>query len=217
MPARDPLPGPPRATDDCGCDVFQRGDNVGDWRSGDDLGIRAGAQLRFELDQITCDLRAVLWARPERIGSVDYAGEDDLDRRAQQNDRVEAVVQRTLIRDAACDKQRTAAVFVEQLANSTEVPHRLDPTRRLDVDGPARIVGVDDPMSSGRECRKGARLAGARHAGYQDGRSTHGRGDAAMKAMAQASAADAHGGLMPAAECLHLDRLTLRLLHRLRL
>src|SRR5215207_3919690 len=64
-------------------------------------------------------------------------GEDDVDRRAQEDDLVEAVVQGGLVRHAARNEEPACAVTVQERADPLEVPQRFDPMRRLDADDPS--------------------------------------------------------------------------------
>ena len=67
-------------------------------------------------------------------------------RRAQQHDGVEAIVEPALVRDAAGDEQPARAVAVKERADPVKVPDRLGSVASLNLDDPARIVGVNDSM-----------------------------------------------------------------------
>jgi len=91
--------------------------------------FRACAQQRLEGRQAVGDLRPVIRRGSERIGPVGDSTEDDIDRRAQQHDSVEAVIDRALIRHAAGDEERACAVAVNERLDLVKVPERLRPTR----------------------------------------------------------------------------------------
>lgn len=170
----DPLPGPARTPPGSRCrssHLFKRCDNLRDGRRRCYLAISASAQTRLESGQVARDLDAVLGVRPERVGSVDNPGQDDLDRRAQENHRIEAFVQGALVHDAAGNEEPAFAVSVQERADLIEVPHRLGSIRRLDLDDPARFAGVDDQVTTAGELGQRGRLPGAGHAGHEDGRS----------------------------------------------
>jgi hypothetical protein len=95
-------------------DLFQRRDDFGDGRRGDDLAVGACAQQRLERRQVVGDLRPVLRGAAERIGPAGDPIEDDLDWSAQQHDSVEAVVDRPLIRHAAGDEEPACAMVVDE-------------------------------------------------------------------------------------------------------
>jgi hypothetical protein len=126
--------------------VFQRRDDFVDGRRGHDLAIRARTQQRLERRQVIGDLRPVIGRGAERIGPVGDSTEDDVDRRAQQHDGVEAVIDRALIRHAAGDEEPARAVAVNERLDLVKVPERLRPTRGMGLDDPTGIVGVNDAV-----------------------------------------------------------------------
>ena len=90
-------------------DSLERRDDFPDGRRGHDLAIRACTQQRLERHQVIGDLRPVFRHGSERIGPVGDPIEDDLDRRAQQHDSVDAVIDRALIGHAAGDEEPARA------------------------------------------------------------------------------------------------------------
>jgi hypothetical protein len=105
--------------------VFERGYDFGDGCRGDDLAIRARTQQRLERRQVIGDLRPVIRRGAERIRPVGDAVEDDVDRRAQQHDSVEAVIDRALIRHAAGDEEPARAVAVDERLDLVKVSGSL--------------------------------------------------------------------------------------------
>lgn len=55
---------------------------------------------------------------------------------------VEAVVHHRLVSHAAGDEQPSGPVLLDEGTDPMEVPERLGPVRRVDLDDPAGVVGV---------------------------------------------------------------------------
>ena len=76
--------------------------------------------------------------------------EDDVGRSAEQDDRVEALVERPLVGDAAGDEERAVSVPVQELGDPVLAPERLG----LALDPPA-VVRVHDPVPTALELGEG--------------------------------------------------------------
>ena len=82
--------------------------------------------------------------------STGDALEDDVGRSAEQDDGIEALVERALVGDAAGDEERLVSVLVQQLADPVLAPERLG----LALDPPA-VIRVHDPVPTALELGEG--------------------------------------------------------------
>ena len=100
-----------------------------------------------------------------------HALEQHLERRAQEHDRVEPVVEPHLIPHAALEEQCALGMSGEERLDPRLDPQALRPAvgkRRFLA--PARVVGVDHAVPSALELDERRRLPGAGHPGDEDDR-----------------------------------------------
>lgn len=93
-PKRVPMTGTAR-------DPFERRDDFWDGRRGHDLAIRARTKQRSNASRSLAIFVQSSAMDPNGFALVGDSTEDDVDRRAQQHDSLEAVIDRALIRHAA--------------------------------------------------------------------------------------------------------------------
>jgi len=101
---------------------------------------------------------------------VDDALEQNVDRGAEKNDGVKAVIELALVRDAAGDEQPATPVAVENCGDSVDVPDRLGPVGCPAVNDPACLVAVDGLVPAAGEQRQRGGFARPGHAGHQHNR-----------------------------------------------
>jgi len=142
-------------------DALERVHHLVERRACVDFRRRSGAQQRLEGNEVVHDLIAL------RIGLAEvvrlargHAFEDHLHGRAQQHDRVEPRIKRSLVGDATGEKQHAPIVLPEQRVDPVLAPQPLGPGLPL---GPTAVVGVHHSVTSPGELGERRRLARARH------------------------------------------------------
>ena len=133
---------------------------------------RAAAAAR-RLDVL--DDERAFGARTSRSRSsslVPDALEEDVERGGEQDDRVEARIEASLVRDRAGDEEEPLAVAVEQRGDPILAPAALDAGASRDrlLLAPAALVGLDDRMAAPGELRQHRRLARPGHPCDEDDR-----------------------------------------------
>jgi hypothetical protein len=119
--------------------------------------LGAAAQDRFDGFEVADDPIAFRVGLAKVVRRANGGAlEDHVGRGGEQDDRVEAVVEHSLVGDAAGDEERFVSVLVQELSDPVFAPQRLG----LALDPPA-VVRVHDPVPSAGELGERGRLARA--------------------------------------------------------
>ena len=107
-------------------DALELVDDLGERGACVDLRCGAAAQDRFDGGEVADDPIAFRVGLAEVVRRANgHALEDHVGRGAEQDDRVEAVVEHSLVGDAAGDEQRFVSVLVQELSDPVLAPQWL--------------------------------------------------------------------------------------------
>src|SRR2546430_1897065 len=158
-------------------DRGQVGDDLGEQSAGILLMRAALPEERLDPGEVIQDHRSFQWSLPVvvRRSACDPV-KDHVSRGAEQDDRVETVVELRLVPHAPFNEERAIIIGVQQPGKPLLDPEPL-PTVQL-VGGlnilailaPARITGVYDAITASAKFSESRRLAGSRHPSHQNPR-----------------------------------------------
>src|SRR5256885_16674283 len=130
---------------------------------------------RLDPGEVIQDHRSFQWSLPVVVRrSARDPVKDHVSRGAEQDDRVETVVELRLVPHAPLNEERATIIGTQQPGDPFLDPEPLPAVqlvRELNIFAilaPPRVIGVNDAITAPAEFGERRRLARSRHAGYQD-------------------------------------------------